>query len=80
MSDFFQNGIVTTLHDLGSRSREDLEAEVARQVGRSPVALVLPCLASELDGPALAPFVRQLSTMPWLGSIVVGLDQADREA
>ncbi|MFM7463980.1 MAG: glycosyl transferase [Cyanobium sp.] len=80
MSDFFQNGIVTTLHDLGSRSREDLEAEVARQVGRSPVALVLPCLASELDGPALAPFVRHLSTMPWLGSIVVGLDQADREA
>jgi len=80
MSDFFQNGIVTTLHDLGHRSQEDLEAEVARQVGRSPVALVLPCLASELDGPALEPFVRHLATMSWLGSIVVGLDQADGAA
>ena len=80
MSDFFQNGIITTLHDLGSRSQEDLEAEVARQARSSPVALVLPCLASELEGPALAPFVHHLATMPWLGSIVVGLDQADGEA
>ena len=30
MSDFFQNGIVTTLHALGERSAIDLEAEVAQ--------------------------------------------------
>lgn len=80
MSDFFQNGIITTLHDLGSRSPQDLMAEVSRQACNSPVTLLLPCLASELDGPALAPLVGQLATIPWLGTIVVGLDQADGSA
>jgi glucosyl-3-phosphoglycerate synthase len=77
MSDFFQNGIVTTLHELGNRSSADLEAEVVRLAGATPVSLVLPCLMSELAGPALEPLVRHLATIPWLGEIVVGLDRAD---
>ena len=77
MSDFFQNGIVTTLHELGGRSTADLEHEVAALARSTPVSLVLPCLHSELAGPALGPLVRHLAAMPWLGEIVIGLDRAD---
>ena len=77
MSDFFQNGIITTLHDLEGRSDGDLEAAVAELAPRSHLTLVLPCLHTELRGPALAPFVQQLATMPWLREIVIGLDRAD---
>jgi glucosyl-3-phosphoglycerate synthase len=77
MSDFFQNGIVTTLHELGGRSTADLQAEVSRLASSTPVGLVLPCLHSELAGPALGPLVRHLAAMPWLGEIVIGLDRAD---
>lgn len=77
MSDFFQNGIITTLHDLGGRSDAGLAAALTRQVASTPLSLVLPCLHSELRGPALAPFVQQLATIPWLSEIVIGLDQAD---
>jgi glucosyl-3-phosphoglycerate synthase len=77
MSDFFQNGIITTLHDLEGRSDGDLEAAVAELAPSTHLTLVLPCLHTELRGPALAPFVQQLATMPWLREIVIGLDRAD---
>ena len=80
MSDFFQNGIVTTLHALGERSTDDLEAEVAQLARTTPITLVLPCLSSELQGPALGPMVRQLAAIPWLAEIVIGLDQAEASA
>ena len=79
MSDFFQNGIITTLHDLGGRSDASLAAALQRQAASMPLTLVLPCLHSELQGPALAPFVRQLATIPWLSEIVIGLDRADAD-
>jgi len=79
MSDFFQNGIVTTLHELGNRPTAHLEAEVASLAGATPISMVLPCLVSELDGPALEPLVRHLAALPWLAEVVVGLDRADAE-
>ena len=48
MADFHQNGIVATLHKLGDRSLEDLEAELTGYAENSPMALVLPALYSEL--------------------------------
>jgi glucosyl-3-phosphoglycerate synthase len=77
MSDFFQNGIVTTLHDLEVRGDRAPEAAWAGQAGAAPVTLVLPCLHAELRGPAVEPLVHHLATIPWLGEIVIGLDRAD---
>ena len=77
MSDFFQNGIVTTLHELGDRPTAELEAEVAERARHRPISLVLPCLLSELDGPALEPMLRHLAGLSWLEEVVVGLDRAD---
>ena len=82
MSDFFQNGIVTTIHDLDGRGEGALESAVESalaRAGAAPLTLVLPCLHAELRGPALEPLVRRLATIPWLGEIVIGLDRADRD-
>lgn len=76
MSDFFQNGIITTLHNLTDRSADDLNAELVRFSAERPLALVLPCLYSELAHPALANIVAELATVPYLSDIVIGLDRA----
>lgn len=77
MSDFFQNGIITTLHNLCDRSLEDLEADLVAFSAERPMALILPCLYSELEHPALADIVTKLAQVPYLSDIVIGLDQAD---
>ena len=79
MSDFFQNGIITTLHNLSRRPLEDLEAELVSFSRDRPMALVLPCLYSELATDALAGIVRHLQEVPYLAQIVVGLDRADAD-
>lgn len=80
MSDFFQNGIVTTLQDFGQRGSADLEAEVSVHARRRPVTLVLPCLASEFENEALDGIVMALSAVPYLRRIIIGLDRADEQA
>jgi glucosyl-3-phosphoglycerate synthase len=79
MADFHQNGIITTLHNFQSRSIEDLEAELLSWSKRWPMALVLPCLYSELEQPALARIVDELSRIEYLEEIIIGLDRADEE-
>jgi len=78
MSDFFQNGVITTLHRLGGQSIEAIEARLREQAEGHPIALVLPCLITELDGPALGPIVRELSKADYVAEIVVSLGRADQ--
>lgn len=77
MGDFYQNGIITTLHNLSRRPLDELEAELMRFRRQRPMALVLPSLFSELEGPALATIVDELTRVPYLEEIVIGLDRAD---
>ena len=53
MTDFFQNGIFTTLHDFKTKKLETIEAELKLFSGYRPIELILPSLYSELEGPAL---------------------------
>ena len=53
MGDFYQNGIITTLHNLSNRPLDDLEQELMSFSARRPMALILPSLYSELGGNAL---------------------------
>jgi len=78
MVDFFQNGVITTLHRLGGQTLPELEARLVRHARGNPVALVLPCLVTEMDGPALEPIVRHLEQVSYLQEIVVALGRADR--
>ena len=79
MGDFYQNGIITTLHNLSDRTVEELEKELVRFSRVRPMALVLPCLYSELEGPALSNIVDELCKVPYLRQIVIGLDRATEE-
>ncbi len=79
MGDFYQNGVITTLHNLSRRPVEDLEAELQEFAKLRPMALVLPCLYSELEGPALGHIVDELCKVPYLAKIVIGLDRATQE-
>ncbi|MEQ8858144.1 MAG: glycosyl transferase [Pseudomonadales bacterium] len=77
MSDFFQNGIITTLHNLTRRPLDELHAELVEFSRERPMALVLPCLYSELATPALRHIVDELTRVPYLAQVVIGLDRAD---
>ena len=79
MADFYQNGIVTTLHNLASRPVEELEAELLSFSAIRPMGLLLPSLYSELEGPALPKIVENLSQVPYLEQVVIGLDRATEE-
>lgn len=78
MGDFYQNGIVTTLHNLSRRPVEELEAELLTFSRQRSMGLILPSLYSELEGDALPVIVDELVKVPYLAQIVIGLDRADR--
>jgi glucosyl-3-phosphoglycerate synthase len=77
MGNFYQNGVITTLHNLTRRPLEDLERELEQFSKRRAMSLVLPSLFSELEGPALGPIIDELTKVSYLGEIVIGLDRAD---
>lgn len=79
MSDFFQNGVITTLHRLTERSIEEIEHELVSFSESNPMALLLPSLFSELEGPALKNIVDELEKVPYLSQIIIGLDRADKD-
>lgn len=76
MGDFQQNGVITTLHNLSKRPLAELESELSHFNQQRPLGLLLPCLYSELEGPAMQPIVEQLVKVPYLSEIVIGLDRA----
>lgn len=76
MSDFFQNGRISTLHNLGDRPIEEIEAELCEWSKKKPMCLVLPCLYSELEGPALSNIIDELCKVEYLDEIIIGLDRA----
>ncbi len=78
MGDFYQNGVITTLHNLSNRSEAQREEQLMRFKESRPMSLVLPSLYSELETDALANIVNELTTVPYLDQIVVGLDRASQ--
>ena len=80
MSDFYQSGVITTLHRLGKPSLERLEGELLQFSRIRPIALVLPALYSEFEGPAMPGIVQELSKVKYLCEVVLVLDKAsDKE-
>ena len=79
MGDFYQNGVVTTLHNLSQRSLTHLEQELMQFSKTRSMGLVLPSLYSELLGTALPKIIEHLVKVPYLSEIVIGLDRADEK-
>ena len=76
MADFHQGGAIATLHRLGASNLEDLERDLIEHSRIQPIALVLPCLYSEIEGPALGGIITQLKEVPYLKEIIVALGRA----
>ena len=79
MGDFHQGRIITTLHRLTDRPTADLEQELCDFSQQRPMSLILPSLYSELEGPALQHIIDELSQVPYLNEIVIGLDRANED-
>lgn len=77
MADFHQNGNITTLHNLRTRSVQEMEAELNAFSGTRKISLILPCLYSELEGDAMPHILTELSKVNYLHRIIVGLDAAN---
>lgn len=79
MGDFHQNGNIATLHNLSDRPVEALESDLIEFSRHRPMGLVIPSLYSELATPALENIVRELSRVPYLNEIIIGLDRATED-
>jgi len=79
MGDFYQNGIITTLHNLSDRPVDALESELMEFSKQRPMGLILPCLYSELETEAMPNILKHLKEVPYLSQIVIGLDRADEQ-
>lgn len=76
MSDFYQTGIITTLHRLGTPSLERLESELLEHAKARPLTLVLPALYSEFEGAAMPGIVSELAKVKYVREIVLALGRA----
>ncbi len=79
MSDFQQTAPISTLHLLGEQNMNAIEKEIEEASKFRPIALVLPCLISEMDGPALKVIMGALESVNYLREIVVTLGPASIE-
>ena len=78
MSDFSQNGIISTLHDFGTKSVSDIEKDLKKFSKERKMELILPSLYSELEGDALPKIVSEISKTNYLSHIIIGLDRANK--
>jgi len=77
MSDFFQNGVITTLHRLGKLDLKRLQKELKEFSKIRPIALVLPSLYREFSSRALPNIMNILKRVNYLNEIVLSLDKAN---
>ena len=77
MGDFSQNGVISTLHDFGTKSTSVIENELLKFSEQRKMELILPCLYSELEGTALPKIVEEISKTKYLDHIIIGLDKAN---
>lgn len=79
MSDFAQSGPIATLTRLGERPVDELEQGISRHTRRNKAAVLIPSLVTEMDRPALAGICDVLRTVPYLDTVLISLDRADRD-
>jgi glucosyl-3-phosphoglycerate synthase len=77
MTDFSENGIITTLQNLRDRSANDFNRELKFISRERNMVLLLPALVSEFDGPAMPNIIKELMGVEYLHEIVLSLDRAD---
>src|SRR4030042_4013171 len=79
MSDFFQPGVITTLHRFKKDNLERKETELEFYSRYNPIALVLPSLYSELEEKALRTIVSEIKRVKYINQVIVTLGKADEK-
>jgi len=77
MSDFYQTGVVSTLHRLGEPNLEELESELEEHAKHRPIALILPTTYSDFQGKAFRRILENLKQVRYLNEIVVVMNRTD---
>ena len=79
MSDFHQNGFITTFHNFRTKDLKLIESELNKFSKIRPMQLLLPSLYSELSGSALPDIIEKLKKVSYLKQITIGLDNANKK-
>ena len=78
MSDFIQQGLITTLHDLGTATGDELEQVLNQSVRNYKIGLVLPVTAFDMRAPPFANIVAELQGADFIENIVVNMPVTTR--
>ncbi len=76
MTDFYQAGTITTLHDLGTARRDRLEALLDKAAVQRKLGLVLPVTAGDMRAEPFANIIRQLAEVNYIDTFVIALGLA----
>ncbi|MBI4905718.1 MAG: glycosyl transferase [Acidobacteria bacterium] len=76
MADFYQTGVVATLHRLDADGVERIERQLEEFSRINPIGLVLPALYSEFETPAMRQIISELAHARYLRQVVVTLGRA----
>lgn len=79
MGDFQQTEVISTLHRLKKDNVEQLEEELREHSEFRPIALVLPCLYSELQGEALPKILQELKGIDYIKEIAISIGRANAD-
>jgi len=79
MGDFHQTETISTLHRLKKDNVDQLEEQLNEFSQNRPIALVLPCLYSELQRAALKNILENLKDVTYLNEIVITIGRADED-
>jgi glucosyl-3-phosphoglycerate synthase len=79
VSDFYQTGLVATLHRLGESQIESLESQLERFAAPAPLALVLPVLQRDFEQAAMATILEELQQVRYVDQFVVSMSGMTKE-
>jgi len=79
MADFYQTGVIATLHRLGNGDLGVVERQLEYFSRQQPIALVLPALYAEFEKPAMDVILSELSQATYVRQFVLTLAQATAE-
>lgn len=79
MSDFFQNGQITTFHILGDKGRDKIRKELIEFSKTRKISLIIPVLYSDYIRPAMKNILEILKSVEYLNQIILSLGRASYE-
>jgi len=79
MGDFYQHGIISTLHMIGKNHIDIMESRIKEASAKRTVSLILPIAGSDLNNQALSGIIHELEKVDYLRRIIIGLDNANED-